>query len=409
MSIFPSPAQRLDPHAFYARMRRERPIARDEETGFWGVYRHADARAVLSDPATFSSDRSRRLGRELVRPNILSMDPPRHHKLRALLTRAFTPRAVAELEPRIRAIAHDLLDRVVDRQQLELVADFAYPLPVMVIAEMLGVPAEDRPRFKRWADGILTGSAGLLEMRPELAAQRLAVFAEMDAYFTGILAQRRRYPEGDLISELIRAEVDGETLCEAEILGFCSLLLLAGHVTTVNLITNTVLCLIERPELFALLRSDPSHLPGAIEEGLRYRSPVQATSRLVDHDVTLGGEAPQAGDVVITFLASANRDEAVFPEPERFDITRAPNPHLSFGHGIHFCLGAPLARLEGRLALEVLLERLRDLSWGHVPAHARAGLQLQPLKPIDSSVLFGLEQLPLSFHAERPAAHATEP
>jgi len=409
MPIFPSFNERLDPHGFYEHMRLHHPIARDEETGFWGVYRYSDVRSVLTDVETFSSDRSRRLGRDLVRPNILSMDPPRHRQLRALISKAFTPKAVADLEPRIRAVATTLVDRIVDRGQLELVADFAYPLPVMVIAEMLGVPAADRPRFKQWADGLLTGSVGLLEMNPQMSAQRLAVQREMDAYFSGILADRRAAPQDDLISHLVEAEVDGEHLSEAEILSFCSLLLLAGHVTTVNLITNTILCLLERPEVLSLVRSDPSHLVGTIEESLRYRSPIQATSRIVNRNVELGGKILQVGDVVIAFLGSANRDDAVFPEPNRFEITRSPNPHVAFGHGIHFCIGAPLARLEGRIALEVLFERLHDLSWGHVPATARTALELQPLKPIESSILYGLEQLPLNFKATRPVTRTTQP
>ncbi|HEY9855579.1 MAG TPA: cytochrome P450 [Stenomitos sp.] len=409
MPIFPSFKERLDPHAFYDRMRVQHPIACDEETGFWGVYRYADVRTVFTDVETFSSDRAQRLGRDLVRPSILSMDPPRHRQLRALICRAFTPKAVTDLESRIRDIASGLVDRIVDRGQLELVADFAYPLPVMVIAEMLGVPAEDRPRFKQWADGLLTGGAGLLEMNPQMSAQRVAVLREMDAYFGGIVAERRVAPQDDLISHLVEAEVEGERLSEAEILSFCSLLLLAGHVTTVNLLTNTMLCLLERPEILSLVRSDPSHLVATIEESLRFRSPVQATSRIVNRDVELGGQILRAGDVVIAFLGSANRDDAVFYEPHRFEITRSPNPHLAFGHGIHFCIGAPLARLEGRIALEILFERLHDLSWGHVPAAARKGLELQPLKPIESSILYGLEQLPLNFKATRPATRTTPP
>lgn len=408
MSIFPAPEQRLEPHSFYAHMRRHHPISCDEETGYYGVYRYQDVRAILSDYETFSSDRGQRLGREIVRPNILSMDPPRHRQLRALVAKAFTPQAVMQLKPRIRAIADDLIERVLDRGELELVADLAYPLPVSVIAEMLGVPPADQPQFKQWADDLLSGGGELLSMTEVDLERRQAIQRTMDAYFSRIIEQRHGEPQDDLISHLIRVQVDGERLSEPEVLSFCSLLLLAGHVTTVNLITNTVLCLLEHPEALEMVRKDSCHVTAAIEEALRYRSPVQATSRIVTRDTTFEGHALKAGDVVIAFLGSANRDEEVFPEPDRFEISRSPNPHLAFGHGIHFCIGAPLARLEAHLALEAMFERLQDLNWGHLPPEPRAGFQLEPLRPIESMILYGIQQLPLRFQARRPAGKSAK-
>jgi len=382
-----APSAGLDPFPWYAEMRRDCPVYRHPERGGWQVFRYEDVQRVLSDHAAFSS----RMGGGPENPiasSLIGQDPPLHTRLRALVTQAFTPRAVARLQPRIVAIVEGLLDRVASRGEMDLVADFAYPLPVTVIAELLGIPAEDQDRFKVWSDAVVAGGRG------DGGAAFGQAQREMGAYFAQVVESRHREPGEDLISGLLAAQVDGRRLEPMEMLGFCVLLLVAGHETTANLISNAMLCFDEYPEVPARLRADPKLLPSAVEEVLRYRSPVQVMFRTARHDVRLGEVELRAGDHVAAWIGSANRDEEQFPDAARFDAERSPNRHIAFGHGIHFCLGAPLARLEAQVALEALLRRYRDL-------RVAPGAVLEP---VTSTVVFGPRRLPVTFSAGNHSA-----
>ena len=391
-----SDAMRRDPYPVYDRLRAASSVLRDPRSDFWMVFDYEGVRRALTDPEAFSSRAAPPGGGAL--DWMIFFDPPRHTKLRALIARAFTPRSVANLEPRIRELSRGLLDAVIERGQMDLAADYAVPLPLLVIAEMLGIPAADRSRFRGWVDAILgmiyTVTGG------EAAARAVREFgaatAEMGAYLAELLARRRSVPEDDLLTRLVGAEVDGERLTEKEILSFFQLLLLAGSETTTNLIGNAVLCLAENPDQFGRLRAAPDLLPSAIEEVLRYRSPVQAVFRQTRADVAMHGQTIPAGKLVLAMIGSANRDPRQFPDAGRFDVARDPNPHVAFGHGIHFCLGAPLARLEARVALPDLLGRLRGL----------ALVADEPWEPRKAFHVHGPARLPVRFE---PGPRATPP
>jgi cytochrome P450 len=399
MTAMPPPEQRRDPYPFYAAMRRASPVVYDERAAYWAVYRYRDVRQVLFDHDAFSSDRTRLLAGQdpatieqvRVASSLVGTDPPRHRLLRDLVSRAFTPRAIARLEPRIAELTHALLDQVLPAGQMDLITDLAYPLPVTVIAEMLGVPTSDRPIFKRWADALLSASRGELPTAVDspIVRERLRLQQEMTDYFRDTVQRRRAAPKDDLISGLVAAEVEGQRLSEPEILAFANLLLIAGHITTTNLLGNAMLCLLEHPGQLARLRAQPALVPSAVEEVLRYDGPVQAIARFVARDTEVGGQSLRAGQRVLGWIGSANRDESVFAEPERFDVARDPNPHLAFGFGIHFCLGAPLARLEARMALSSLLARLEHVELSGTVAPELTG----------SSFLRGVVRLPLRFRA----------
>lgn len=377
-----------NPYPMYQSMRQSQPVLYLEPLNVWCVFRYEDVRTVLSDHARFSSqyggpNKTNMSAADRV-PSLLNTDPPRHGQLRSLVSRAFTPRTVEQLEPRIQAIADELLDKVAASGRMDLVKDFAYPLPVIIIAELLGIPSEDRDRFKHWSDEIVASSDQLLGGSD---AQSGRVQTEMDDYFREIIAKRRADPQDDLISALLAAEENNEQLSEADILSFCWLLLVAGNETTTNLIGNAVLTLLEHPDQLAELQSNLNLLPSAIEEVLRYRSPVQAMFRTAAQDVNIGGQTIAAGSTVIAWIGSANRDEEKFSDAERFDMTRNPNPHIAFGHGIHFCLGAPLARLEAKIALSAVLRRFTGL----------ARIDDQPLEPARGLIVHGVTSLPLQF------------
>jgi cytochrome P450 len=284
---------------------------------------------------------------------------------------------------------------------MDLVDDLAYPLPVVVIAEMLGIPSEDRAQFRVWSDQLVRSADNLFGDREAMKSDAAEsgpplVMAGMEPYLARIIEARRLDPRDDLISGLVAAELDGEKLTAGDLMSFCSLLLVAGNVTTTNLVTNAMLSFVQNPQALKQLQADPSLLPGAIEEVLRYQSPVQFMFRITTGPVALSGQTVPAGSVVLAFIGSANRDSAKFVEAGKFDIRREPNPHIAFGHGIHYCLGAPLARLEGRIVLSILLQRLRDVRLANV----------LPLTAGEALILHGVRHLPLRF---RPSARAGAP
>jgi cytochrome P450 len=343
-------------------MRDHLPVWYDGELKAWNVYRYEHVATVLADATTFSSDfASGHPDRaEFAQGNIIAMDPPRHNQLRALVSQAFTPKAVARLEPRIAALANELLDQVADLSHLDLVREFSYPLPVTVIAEMLGVPAADRAQFKIWADALLDRDNldPADERSIELARSQIMHFHD---FLHAHVAERRMRARDDLISDLVGAQVDGVRLADAEIVGFATILLLAGHITTTLLLGNAMLCLDQFPDVQSALRASPSTLPTAIEEVLRYRSPVPFTARVTTTEVHIGDQVIGPREMMFVWLLSANHDERQFVDSNAFVADRHPNPHVAFGKGIHFCIGAPLARLETRVSLEVLLQRFADI------------------------------------------------
>src|SRR6266700_848593 len=285
-----------------------------------------------------------------------------------------------------RAITSDLLDHVAATGEMDVVRDLAYPLPVTVIAELLGIPAELRDEFKRWSDAIVAGDEGLSEEERKVLIQEVQ---GMYGYFTQVLEERRQHPQNDLVSALLAAEVDGQRLSNVELLGFCGLLLVAGNETTTNLLGNMILCFDENPGVVERLRHNRALVPGAIEETLRYYSPVRAMPRITATETMLGDQCIGPDQFIVAWLGSADRDEAEFPDSDRFDIEREPNRHVAFGRGIHFCLGAPLARLEAKVALNAMLDRLPG----------RWQVADVPLEMIKSFIIFGAKKLPMMWGA----------
>jgi len=353
--------------SWFEEMREHNPVFKDERTRLWQVFRYEDVLAILTDYSRFSSQAYELTGGFLSN-SLIAKDPPDHRKLRNLVNQAFTPRAVAHLSDRITEITQELLDVVRHKGSMDIVSDIAFPLPAKVIAELLGVPAEDWDIFQRWARVDSSDAASRRESGQSMQE-------EMFRYFTNLLEERRRSPREDLISSLSVAEVDGERLSEPELLSFCTLLLAAGQETTKNLITNAIVCLTDHRESMNRLIDEPALMPTAIEEILRFLPPVWFLFRQTKTDVELAGQHIPANQVVLAWTASANRDLARFPDPARFDIEREPNRHLAFGHGIHFCVGAPLARLEAKIALPMMLQQLKNLQRVEgVPITVRAGI-----------------------------------
>jgi cytochrome P450 len=314
------------------------------------------------------------------------MDPPDHTRLRGLVNKAFTPRVVERMRGRVQAIVDELIDNVIGRGEIEIIEDLAYPLPVRVICEMLGVPPEDHATFKGWSHDVARGLDPDFVLPPEFLERRQRTFDELRAYFLGLIAKRRDDPRDDLISALIAAEDQGHVLSEAELVSTCGLLLIAGHETTVNLVANGTLALLRHPGELARLRVDPALIRSAVEEVLRYDPPVQMTARIALSDVEVGGTTLRKGQLALLLLAAANRDEEQFPDGERFDIAREDNRHLAFGMGIHFCVGAPLARVEGQIALDAVARRLE-----------RPELLIETPSYKENLVLRGLSALPVRF------------
>ena len=371
-----SDAFRASTYETYAAMREGDPVLRqpglDGETPIWFLTRYDDVVAMLLDDERFVLDQALALTpdelearpnpippelEELINTHVLSTDGDDHRRLRRLVSKAFTPRMVEKLRPRIQEIADDLLDQMEPRGEADLVDSFAFPLPIIVIAELLGIPAEDRDRFRVWSNTFVS---------PSLGEEALGVFLEHTreflTYLTELFEQRRAEPRDDLVSALLQAEEQGDSLKENELFSMMILLIVAGHETTVSLIANSVLALLTHPEELERLQRDPSLVAAAIEELLRYDSPVERTiTRWAATDVELGGHTIRRGDFVIAVLGSANRDPERFPSADTLDLDREDVRHIGFGRGKHFCLGAPLARVEAEIALTTLLRRLPGL------------------------------------------------
>src|SRR3989454_8103706 len=382
-------ATRRDPYALFARARREHPAWRHEGLPVVSVFRHADCQAILRDPQTWSSVFPTPPGfaPEDVPRSMLVMDPPEHTRLRGLVSLAFTPRRVRQLAPRIEAIAHELLDGALARREVDLVEALTYPLPVVVIAELIGVPVEDRVQFRAWSNALVAplGTVFFEVAPPERVATLRRVLGELEAYFVRLVEARRREPRDDLLSALVAAELEGSRLSFEELLAMLILLLVAGNETTTHLIGNAVLAFLAHPEALAAVRADPSRVPAAVEEVLRFSSPVQMDPRLATRETRLHDVTIAAGEGVLCWLGSANRDEAGYGPAEGVGIGRQRKPDVAFGFGPHYCLGASLPTLEGEVALRVLLERTRRFR----------RVDDTPL-PIPPSIVFrGVTSLPL--------------
>jgi hypothetical protein len=382
-----------DPYPMYHRLRAEDPV-HHSPLGFWVLTRYPDVMAMLRDPrlikepiAAFVAARFGMAVPPGLGLSMLDRDPPDHTRLRGLVSKAFTPRALERLRPEIQQIVDGLLDEVEARGSMDLVEEFAYPLPVRVICEMLGVPVKDHERFKAWGLDIARGlDAIMLPPDSEVGQRSVSGRRALADYFRELIAERRAAPRDDMLSALIAAEEAGDKLNEEELLATCILLLVAGHETTVNLIGNGTLALLRHPDQLRKLRERPGLIGTAVEELLRFDGPVQRTARIPSEDITIGGQTIPKGEMVMPFLGAADRDPTQFSDPDRLDITRADNRHIAFGMGIHFCLGAPLARLEGQIAINTLLARLPKLALATDRPQFRQSLTLR-----------GLQALPLSF------------
>lgn len=380
IELFPDEVRR-NPFALYEHMRSASPLFYEASSGLWMVFDYATVKEVLSDHETFSSKNN-------PADWLIFVDPPRHRQLRALVSQAFTPRSIVNLESRITQLVKQLLDPLVERGTMDVAEDLAIPLPLMVIAEMLGIPPEDRKRFAEWNDAILKMSYAIGDRsdRAKAIYQRfMEVTAQMNDYLTYALQQRRAQPKDDLLTRLLQAELEGQRLTQQDILGFFQPLLLAGSETTTILINNAIICFAEHPDQLALLRRNMDLLPSAIEEVLRYRTPFQWMFRITTRPVELHGQQIPAGKMVLAVMGSANHDPAQFANPEVFDIQRNPNPHLAFGIGAHFCLGSPLARLEGKIALKAMLDQMDEIEL------------TGPWEPRQALHLHGPVKLPITF------------
>jgi pimeloyl-[acyl-carrier protein] synthase len=388
-----------NPYPTYHALRAIDPILWDDTVNAWVLTRYADVAAALNDPRLSrqkfleaEEDFMRQLaesGQEEVRPlyslfakMMLFADPPKHTRLRNLVHQAFTPRVVETMRAHIQEVADDLLDAVQDKGRMDVIKDLAYPLPVIVIGEMLGLPPENRAQFKRWSDEIIAYSAGVTT--PEQATRALKSMIELTAYFRVVVARVRHGPRENLMSALVAAEEEGDKLSEEELLATAVLLLMNGHETTTNMIGNGLLALLRYPEEMQRLRDEPTLIANAVEELLRYDGSVQLRGLTAKEDFAFGGKPIRRGKGVIVVFGAANRDPAQFPDPDRLDLGRRDNRHLEFGRGIHFCIGAALARAELQLAIGAVLRRMPKLElatdtlqWHSVPVFR--GLKALPV------------------------------
>lgn len=392
------PEFRVNPYPFYHQLRAADPVHWSAFFGFWVLSRYADCVTVLRDATRFSADPKDLANYEMLMQGLgedrplmqmqqkwmLLMNPPDHTRLRTLVTKAFTPRVVEGMRPRIQDLVDQLLDDVQTAGTMDVIADLAYPLPAIVIAGMLGVPVEDRDKLKGWSSTLARTLDPIIT--PEiLAAGDEATLAFID-YFSGLVAKRRQDPQDDLLSGLIAAEEQGDRLSEDELLATAVLLFGAGHETMMNLIGNGLLALLRNPDQLEKLRRDPLLIQSAVEEFLRYDGSVQMTGRTAVEDLEIDGRAVSKGQQVIILLGAANRDPAQFPDPDRLDITRVENRHIVFSHGIHHCLGAPLARAEAQIAINTLLRRMPALRLRNEGLEWREMVTLRGLKAL--SVVF---------------------
>lgn len=357
-------ATRGNPFPVYAQARRECPVYEHPGLPVVSIFRHGDILEILRDPSTWSNVFPPPPGfvrPDHLPPSMIMVDPPEHTRLRSLVNQAFTPRRVRALEARIEHIAEGLAQELITRGRCDFVEAFAKPLPVIVIAEMIGVPAEDRDQFGEWSDALVENLGGgiLGPPQPEVIFRELAAVEAMREYFAEKAEQCRREPKDDLLSALVAAELEGSRLTFDEMLQMLVLLLVAGNETTRNLLTNAIYTLIGHPDALARLRAEEDLIPSAVEEILRFATPVQCDVRRLVRETVVAGVRLEPEKVALLWLGSANRDESVFTDPEVFDIARADNRHVSFGFGPHYCLGANLARLETQVALRVLLRRTR--------------------------------------------------
>ena len=368
---------RTDPYATYRQLRSIDPVHRMRLVDAWALSRYQDVEAVLRDHKRFAN--AGRILVETIPLSLLDIDPPAHTRLRLLVSKAFTPRAVERIHTRIQEITDGLLDAVADREQFDLIAALGYPLPITIIAEMLGVRPRDMDRFEQWSHALA------LSVDPMLGHDQIEGIkrAEQEAfaYFETIIADHRRQPRDDLVTALLAAEDTGDRLTHEELLSVMLLILVAGNETTRNLIGNGMFALLRNPDQLQRLRDQPELLDSAVDELLRYDSPVQLNGRSALQDVELGGKRIRAGDVVISLIGAANRDPEVFADPESLDIGRQEKSHLSFGRGIHYCLGAPLALAEARIAFATVLKRFSSIRLALEPRH------------LNGVVLRGVEQL----------------
>lgn len=377
-------AGRLDPFDWYREMRAENPVSYDEERRAWDVFRYDDVRTVLSDHETFSSDTSPENGPGTDGPNplsesMLNADPPEHERLRQFVDDQFRPGAIRDRRPYIETVAESLLDDI-EEETFDLVSAYSFPLPVIVIAELLDIPADRRDEFKQWSDALVAAPREQTEETlRENEQRRQQSMMEMASFFRDTL-EKRRGGDGD---DLVTLAANAGGLSPTEQLGFCILLLIAGNITTTNLITNAIWSVAERG-ILSDVASGTFDRERAIEEALRFRSPVQAMSRVATEDTEIDGTEIDAGERVTAWIGSANRDENVFDDPDEFLPERSPNRHIAFGNGIHYCLGAPLARLEADTALSALFDRYDTIE-----------MTDDPLRPVSSPIVYGLESLPL--------------
>lgn len=394
------PAFREDPHPFYHRMRGEDPVHFSPTVGVWVITRYADVMTALRDSRISASARHWRHYDKFFRKSadgsspmaatydrwMLQMDPPDHTRIRGLFTKAFTPRVVERMRTSIQRITDNLIDGFIARGTMDLMPDFAFPLPIRVIADMLGVPDADHDRIQHWSEAILPSLTPALSAKAAEAVNTSVT--EFRNYFAGLARDRRSDPRDDLLSGMVAARDNDARLDDDELISTCILLALAGHASTVQLIAGALLLLLKNPDQHQLLRRDPALIEGCVEETLRMTSPIQVVYRTTLQETPIGGRVIPPNEMLFVSLAAANRDPEQFADPDRFDIRRTNNNrHLAFGNHIHYCAGAPLARLEAQVAVETLLRRLPNLRL--------AG----PIQREPSLVLRGIKSLPMAFDA----------